>query len=447
MKKNNKNKFYNIITYGCQMNEHDSEKIAGMLENMGYSKTDDNTKADIILFNTCVIRENAELKVFGKVGSLKKIKENNPDLIIGIGGCMMQVDEVVEKIHNKYPYVDLVFGTHNIHRLPDLINEVKQQKERVFEVWPEEDGLIPETPVKRDGDYKAWVSIIQGCNNFCSYCIVPHVRGRERSRKLSDIIKEVKNIVTDGVKEITLLGQNVNSYGNDLEENVNFSLLLSKLNKINDLKRIRFMTSHPKDLNLDLIKTIKNSDKVCEHFHLPVQSGSTRILKRMNRGYSREDYIKLVKMIRKEIDNPSITTDFIVGFPGETDEDFKETINLVKEIKFDMAYTFAYSPRKNTRAAEMDEQIDEDIKDKRLKKLMNIQNEISYENNKKYVGKTVEVLVEGESKNNPETFMGRSRRNKLIIFPRQEGIIGKIVDVKINQVKSWTLYGEIVNVR
>src|SRR6056297_2094234 len=309
----NERKYYKIITYGCQMNVHDSEKLAGMLENMGYEETENNKMADIILFNTCVIRENAELKVFGKVGSLKNLKKENPELIIGIGGCMMQVDEIVNKIHEKYPYVDLVFGTHNIHKVPELINEIKTQKEKVYEVWPEADGLIPDTPVKRQGDYKAWVTIIQGCNNFCSYCIVPHVRGRERSRNLNDIVKEVKNIVEDGIKEITLLGQNVNSYGNDLDNNVNFAMLLSKLNKIEGLKRIRFMTSHPKDLDLEVIKTIKNNNKICEHFHLPVQSGSTKILKKMNRGYTRKDYIELVNMIRNEINNPSITTDFIVG--------------------------------------------------------------------------------------------------------------------------------------
>jgi len=429
------------------MNVHDSEKLAGMLENMGYEKTENKNKADIILFNTCAIRENAELKVFGKVGSLKNLKKENPELIIGIGGCMMQVDEIVNKIHEKYPYVDLVFGTHNIHKVPELINEIKTQKEKVYEVWPEADGLIPDTPVKRQGDYKAWVTIIQGCNNFCSYCIVPHVRGRERSRNLNDIVKEVKNIVEDGIKEITLLGQNVNSYGNDLDNNVNFAMLLSKLNKIEGLKRIRFMTSHPKDLDLEVIKTIKNNNKICEHFHLPVQSGSTKILKKMNRGYTRDEYIELVNMIRNEINNPSITTDFIVGFPGETEKDFEKTIDLVKKLRFDMAFTFSYSPRENTRAAKMNDQIDEEVKDTRLKKLMSIQNEISLEENKRFLGETVEVLVEGESKNNPETFMGRSRRNKLIIFPKEDGIKGKIVDVKINNVKSWTLYGEIVNKR
>ena len=440
-------KFYKIITYGCQMNVHDSEKLAGMLEDMGYKATETKEKADIILFNTCAIRENAELKVFGKVGSLKKLKKNNPDLIIGIGGCMMQVDEIVDKIHEKYPYVDLVFGTHNIHRVPKLINEIKEQKDKVYEVWPEADGLIPDTPVQRDGDYKAWVTIIQGCNNFCSYCIVPYVRGRERSRNLNDIISEVKKIVNDGVKEITLLGQNVNSYGNDLDGNVSFSTLLSKLNKINGLERIRFMTSHPKDLDLEVIKTIKENDKICEHFHLPVQSGSTKILNKMNRGYTREDYIELVNMIRNEIENPSITTDFILGFPGEKEEDFEKTIDLVKKLRFDMAFTFSYSPRNNTQAAEMENQVKEDVKDKRLKKLMHLQNEISREQNERFVGETVEVLVEGESKNNPDTFMGRSRRNKLIIIPREEGIKGEIVDVKINKVKSWTLYGEIVNKR
>ncbi|MFW5787534.1 MAG: tRNA (N6-isopentenyl adenosine(37)-C2)-methylthiotransferase MiaB [Halanaerobiales bacterium] len=438
-------KQYKIITYGCQMNEHDSEKIAGMLEDMGYIATEELDEADIIFLNTCVVRENAELKVFGKIGSLKKLKEKNPDLIIGIGGCMMQVDEVVDEIYKKYPQVDLVLGTHNIHRLPDLIGQIQEQKKRVFEVWPEDDGLIPDVPVKRDGDHKAWISIIRGCNNFCSYCIVPHVRGRERSRPSDQIISEVKEVVQKGVKEITLLGQNVNSYGHDLEEDIDFAELLQKLEIISGLQRIRYMTSHPKDFSQKMIEVIKNNNKVCEHFHLPVQSGSTRILKKMNRGYSRDDYRNLIYKIRDNVDEPSITTDIIVGFPGETEKDFEKTLDLVKELRFDMAFTFAYSPRKGTNAAAMEGQLSEEIKQKRLQRLMEIQNRISYENNLRYEGRVVQVLVEGESKNNPDTFMGRSRRNKLVIFPRKNNIKGEIINVKINRVKSWTLYGEIVD--
>ena len=439
------NKNYHIITYGCQMNEHDSEKLAGMLEDMGYNKTDELEEADIILLNTCTIRENAELKVFGKVGSLKRLKRKNSDLIIGIGGCMMQVDEVVDKIYEKFSHVDLVFGTHNIHRLPELIKQIEDEKERVFEIWQEEDGLIPDVAVRRKGDFKAWVSIIQGCDNFCSYCIVPHVRGRERSRPPAEIISEIKKVVDKGVKEITLLGQNVNSYGKDMDQDMDFADLLYKINEIKGLKRIRFMTSHPRDFSEKLIKAISEYDKVCEHFHLPVQSGSSRVLNKMNRGYTRKEYLKLVNKIKEHIERPSITTDIIVGFPEETEEDFNETLSLVKKVKFDMAYTFAYSPREGTRAAEMEEQVAEDIKDDRLQRLMDIQNKISYENNKHFKGETVRVLVEGESKNNPKNFMGRSRRNKLVIFPKCKDCKGQIIKVKINEVNSWTLYGEIVD--
>ncbi|MFW5992152.1 MAG: tRNA (N6-isopentenyl adenosine(37)-C2)-methylthiotransferase MiaB, partial [Halanaerobiaceae bacterium] len=340
-----KAKKYHIITYGCQMNEHDSEMLAGMLENMGYRATGKLDEADIILLNTCIIRKNAELKLFGKVGSLKHLKEKNPELIIGIGGCMMQEEAAVEEIYEKYPQVDLVFGTHNIHRLPELITRIEENRERIIETWDQDKGLIPDLPYIRESKYKSWVTIIQGCNNFCSYCIVPYVRGRERSRPLPEIVKEVKELVEDGVKEITLLGQNVNSYGHDREEAYDFADLLLKLDKIQGLKRIRYMTSHPRDFNLDLIEVIKNSKSICEHFHLPVQSGSSKILKKMNRGYNRKQYLKLVKKIKEEIPTASVTTDFIVGFPGETEIDFQQTLQLVKELKFDMAFTFKFSPR------------------------------------------------------------------------------------------------------
>jgi tRNA-2-methylthio-N6-dimethylallyladenosine synthase len=442
--KNSNERYYYIITYGCQMNVHDSEKMAGMLEEMGYHQTDDINYADIILLNTCIIRENAELKVFGKLGELKKLKRKNKNLIIGIGGCMMQVKEVVDVIKAKYPQVDLIFGTHNILRLPELINRFLKERKRVIEIWNKEKGLIPETPFKRDNDLKAWVTIIQGCNNFCTYCIVPYVRGRERSRPINCIKDEVKGLVNNGIKEITLLGQNVNSYGNDLDINIDFADLLNKLNKINGLYRIRYMTSHPKDFTQKLINEISKSDKVCEHFHLPVQSGSNSVLKRMNRGYTREKYLDLINNIKEKVPESSITTDFIVGFPGETDDDFNETLNLVREVEFDMAFTFIYSPRTGTPAAKMKDQISEDIKKDRLKRLIKLQNEISLKKNKLFEGKIVEVLVEGESSKNSEMYMGRTRGNKLILFPREDGIIGSLINVRIKEVHSWTLYGEIL---
>ena len=438
------NKKYYIRTYGCQMNEHDSEKIAGMLEEMGYSPTTELESADLIFLNTCTVRENAELKVFGKVGSLKKLKRENPDLIIGIGGCMMQVEEPVKKIKEKFPQVDLVIGTHNLHKLPELINEIKENDKRIISVWDQEKGLIPNLPSVRKSDFQAWVTIMQGCDNYCSYCIVPYVRGHERSRPKEQVIKEVKKLVEDGVVEITLLGQNVNSYAQDLKADYDFADLLNELDEIKGLKRIRYMTSHPRDFNKKTIKTIAESKKVCEHFHLPIQSGSNKILKEMNRGYSREEYLQIIEEIRKNIENYSITTDIIVGFPGETEQDFEDTLDIVRKVKFDMAFTFKYSKRSGTPAAKKDNQVSEDIKDKRLQKLMKVQNKISLEQNKKTEGKVLEVLVEGESKNNPETYMGRSRTNKLVIFPKQEGLIGKIVDVKIDKAQSWTLYGEVI---
>lgn len=438
------NKKYYIKTYGCQMNEHDSEKIAGMLEEMGYSSTDELEEADLIFLNTCTVRENAELKVFGKVGSLKRLKRENPDLIIGIGGCMMQVEEPVEKIKEKFQHVDLVIGTHNLHKLPELINEIEENDERIISVWDQEKGLIPDLPSVRKSDFQAWVTIMQGCDNYCSYCIVPYVRGHERSRPKDQVIKEVKKLVKDGVVEITLLGQNVNSYAQDLEEDYDFADLLTELNQLEGLKRIRYMTSHPRDFNEKTIKTIAESEKICEHFHLPIQSGSDEMLYEMNRGYTKEEYLELIELINEHVPYNSITTDIIVGFPGETDDDFEETLDAVKKARFDMAFTFKYSKRSGTPAAKKEGQIKEEIKDERLQKLMDVQNEISMEENEKLEGETLEVLVEGESKTNPKTFMGRSRTNKLVIFPRKPGLVGEIVNVKINKAQSWTLYGEVV---
>jgi len=425
------------------MNERDSEKIAGMLENIGYNKTENLDDADIIFFNTCTVRKKAEQKVFGKVGSLKKLKEKNEDIIIGVGGCMMQIEETAEKLYQKLPHVDLILGTHNLHRLPVLVKKIARNRDRIIEIWDQQEGLIPDVPSRRSGDYKAWVSIIRGCNNFCSYCIVPYVRGREKSRPDEEIIQEIKELAGQGVKEVTLLGQNVNSYGHDLDQNINFSQLLKKIDKMTDLKRIRFMTSHPRDFSVDLIKTIKNSDSICEHLHLPLQAGSTPILKKMNRGYTAEQYRSIITSIRDEIPQAAITTDIIVGFPGEKEKHFQETLNLVQDIKFDMAFTFSYSRREGTPAADMKQQVPEDVKDRRLQELMKVQNEISLYKNQELVGKEVSVLVEGPSKNNPDKYSGRTRTRKQVIVPADENLAGKIVRAKIQKANSWTLYGEL----
>jgi tRNA-2-methylthio-N6-dimethylallyladenosine synthase len=447
--KQNKNKnftgYYLTITYGCQMNEHDSEKLAGVLQKEGYRPTDEIKDADIIILNTCCVRENAELKVFGKVGSLKQYKRKNPDLLIGICGCMMQQEEVVNEIKEKYSHVDMVFGTHNIHEFPRLLKEAKEAPETLIDVWEENKELIPYLPSKRESDHKAWVTIIYGCDNYCTYCIVPYVRGQEKSRPSKDIIKEINRLAEEGVKEITLLGQNVNSYGQDLDEDIDFADLLIKLDQINKIDRIRYMTSHPRDLNSKLIETIAKSKKVCEHFHLPIQSGSTKILKEMNRGYTQEEYIAMTEEIREVIPDASITTDFIVGFPGESEEDFVETLNVVKEVEFDMAYTFKYSQRSGTPAAKRENQISEEIKKERLQRLMDLQSEISREKNKELMDKVVEVFGEGESKNDPEKQMGRTRTNKIVIFDSKSDLTGELINVKINRTTSWTLFGDLVN--
>ena len=438
------NKYYKIITYGCQMNEHDSERLAGMLEEMGYQQTEELADADIILLNTCIIRENAELKVFGKLGQLKQYKRENPDLIIGIGGCMMQQDEPVDEVYKKYRHVDLIFGTHNIHHLPNLIEKIENTRDRVVEVWDEEEGLIPDLPSQRESEYSAWISIIQGCDNFCTYCIVPYVRGRERSRPLTSIVEEAERLAADGVKEITLLGQNVNSYGNDLEKGISFPKLLEELNKVEKLKRIRFMTSHPRDLSDELLEKIKKLDKVANHIHLPVQSGSNKVLKEMNRGYTREYYLGRVKKIQQEIPEAAVSTDFIVGFPGESEEDFEQTIKLVRELKFDMAYTFIYSPRSGTPAARRDDQIAEEVKKERLNRLMELQNRISYEQNQELIGSRQEILVTGPSSNDPEVYEGRTSTNKICFIDKRKDLLGELVEVKIEDAKSWTLEGTVI---
>lgn len=435
---------YHIITYGCQMNIHDSEKLAGMLNSMGYTETSDQAEADLILFNTCCVRENAEHRVYGNVGALYLNKQQNPNLIIGICGCMMQQRDVSDYITKKFPFVDLIFGTHNLHRFPKLLLEAMDSRQTVVEVLDEEGRIVENVPIKRNLGVTAWTTIMYGCDNFCSYCIVPYVRGRERSRQPSDILDEINQLAEEGYKEVTLLGQNVNSYGKDFNEPYYFSNLLRYIDRVDGIERIRFMTSHPKDLSKDLILAMAESEKVCEHLHLPIQSGSNRILKQMNRGYSRENYLELVNEIRHQIPNIAITTDIIVGFPGETEEDFADTLDMVEKVRYDSAFTFIYSQRTGTPAAKMSKQIDENIKKERLQKLMDVQGKISKEINDKAHDTIVDVLVEGLSKKRDDMYTGRTPQNKLVNFAADHNTIGNIVKVKITQPKTWTLEGIMI---
>lgn len=431
-----------IETWGCQMNEEDSEKLSGMLKKQGYTRALVREYANLIIFNTCCVRENAELKVYGNLGALKKLKEKNSELIIAVCGCMMQQKDMAETIIKKFPFVDIVFGTHNAYKFPEYLNRVKQESKSVIEVQDKEDGIVEGLPIDRESNVKAFVTIMYGCNNFCTYCIVPYVRGRERSRKPEDIEKEIKELVSRGYKEITLLGQNVNSYGKDLEPKLNFAELLRRINEIEGLERVRFMTSHPKDLTDDVIEAIAECGKLCEYIHLPVQSGSTNLLKKMNRNYTKEQYLELIYRIKKAIPNVAISTDIIVGFPGETEEDFEETLSLAKEVQYDSAFTFIYSRRKGTPADEMVDQVDDGIKHDRFNRLVEVINASSAQKNKEYEGITVDVLVEGLSKNDETKLMGRTRTGKLVNFSGEKESIGKIVNIKITKANSFSLVGE-----
>nr|WP_207751326.1 tRNA (N6-isopentenyl adenosine(37)-C2)-methylthiotransferase MiaB [Anaeromonas frigoriresistens] len=437
------NKKYLITTWGCQMNEHDSEKIEGILNSLGYIATSDKEKADLIIYNTCLVRENAELKVYGNLGELKRLKRENPNLIIAICGCMMQKEEVRLVIKEKYSHVDLIFGTHNIHKLPELLEDHDQKKNMLVDVWEDNEEIVEGVPTKRKYDFKAFINIMYGCNNFCTYCIVPYTRGREKSREPEDILEEALKLSKEGYKEITLLGQNVNSYGKTLDSKLTFAQLLHMLNEIDDLERIRFMTSHPKDLSDDLINAIKTCEKVSNHLHLPFQSGSNRILKKMNRRYTKEQYLSLVEKIRKEIPDISLTTDIIVGFPEETEADFEDTLEVVRKARFDSAFTFLYSIREGTPAADMENQVPDEIKHQRFQKLLDTLHPISFERNKELIGKTVKVLAEDFSKNDSTKLSGRTDTNRLVHFKGGDDLIGKIVNVKILKAKTWTLEGEI----
>lgn len=443
-------KTYNIVTFGCQMNEHDSENIAGMLENMGYIKNEERNSADVAIINTCSIRENADKRFFGTLGQLKKVKENNPQFVVAVCGCMMQQQHIVDKIKKTYPWVDLVFGTHNIHEFPKLLDNVVSEHEKIIDVWDTAGDIIEGLPTKRVYNFKSYVNITYGCNNFCTYCIVPYTRGRERSRKPADIIGEIKKLVKSGVKEVTLLGQNVNSYGKNSDfrelfsDNVDFADLIMEIDRSTGIKRLKFMTSHPKDLSDKLIATYGMANSLCNSIHLPVQSGSSEVLKRMNRRYSREDYMTLIKKLRKVSPNIAITTDIIVGFPGESEENFMETMDLVEKVRFDSAFTFLYSIRKGTPAAEYENQIPEKIKHERFNMLVERMNQITMEINRTYVGKEELVLVEGESKRNSMFQTGRTGSGKIVNFRAGRDLKGEIVAVKIIESNTFSLIGELL---
>ncbi|MBR4112721.1 MAG: tRNA (N6-isopentenyl adenosine(37)-C2)-methylthiotransferase MiaB [Ruminiclostridium sp.] len=428
-------------SYGCQQNVSDGEKINGMLYRMGYDITDDPEKADFILYNTCAVRENAENRVFGNLGALKHLKNRNPDLIIAVCGCMVQQEHIAERIKKTFPFVDLVFGTHVLHRFPEFLYSIFEKGKRVFEL-PQCDGVICEgIPVKRDSRFRASVPIMYGCNNFCTYCIVPYVRGRERSRAPGEIISEVKELIEKGYKEILLLGQNVNSYdGNGM----NFSGLLRELDSIDGDFVINFMTSHPKDCSHELIDTIADSRHISWHLHLPVQSGSDRILKLMNRHYDVAHYMELVEYARKRIPDIQLTTDIIVGFPGETYEDFTETLELMRKVKYDSAFTFIYSKREGTKAAEMDDPVSDEEKGKWFRELLEVQGECGDEAYKKYVGQTMRILCEGRGRTDESLYTGKSRQNIIVDFNGNEQHIGQFVDVKITRALNWALVGEII---
>ncbi len=447
---NKKLKYY-ILTMGCQLNENDSEKIAGMLEKMNYIKTEEMKEADLVVFNTCCVRENAEEKLFGKVGEVKKQKEEK-ETIIAIGGCMMQEEHIIKKLKQSYPYVDIIFGTHTLHKLPHDLYEALKENKKIRDVLDIEGQVIEGLPISRDDKTKASVTIMNGCNNFCSYCIVPYVRGRERSRNPKDILEEIKDLAKQGYKEITLLGQNVNSYLRvEKEKNIpfeeyegvnSFATLLRAVNKIDGIERIRFISPHPKDFTDDVIEAIKDCEKVCKLIHLPLQAGSTKVLKEMNRKYTKEQYLRLVEKMKNRIPNVVFTTDIIVGFPNETEEDFEDTLDVVRKVKFEQVFMFIYSRRVGTPGDRMENQIPEEIKHKRFDRLKELVESQIQENNQKYIGTMQKVMVEGVSKNNPNMLSGRTDSNKVVIFEGDKNLIGTMVELKIISEHMWYLKAE-----
>ena len=431
---------YHVTTFGCQMNARDSEKLVGILDEVGYTEVEDEN-ADFVIYNTCTVRENANQRVYGRLGYLHSIKKKKPHMMIALCGCMMQEAQVVEKLKKSYSFVNLIFGTHNIYKFSELIVTALESDRMVIDIWKDTDKIVEDLPSERKYAFKSGVNIMFGCNNFCSYCIVPYVRGRERSRNLKDIVREIEKLVEDGVKEVMLLGQNVNSYGKNLEEPVTFAQLLKEIEKIEGLERIRFMTSHPKDLSDELIEVMKDSKKICRHLHLPLQSGSSRILKIMNRHYDKERYLTLVKKIKTAMPDISLTTDIIVGFPGETEEDFLETMDVVKKVRFDSAFTFLYSKRTGTPAAVMENQISEDVMKDRFDRLLEEVQTIGREMSSRDTGSVQEVLVEEVNEHDPSLVTGRMSNNLLVHFPGDASLIGNIVSVHLDECRGFYYMG------
>lgn len=431
-------------TFGCQMNARDSEKIVGILETIGYEIIEEEN-ADFVIYNTCTVRENANQKVYGHLGYLKRMKKSKPHMKIALCGCMMQEEVVIENLQKNYKFVDLIFGTHNIFKFAELLYTSLASERMVLDIWKDTDQIVEDLPSERKYSFKAGVNIMFGCNNFCSYCIVPYVRGRERSRNPEDIVREIEELVADGVVEVMLLGQNVNSYGKNLEHPISFAELLKKIEKIEGLKRIRFMTPHPKDLSFELIEVMKKSKKICNHLHLPIQAGSSRLLKIMNRKYTKEQYLELVEKIKESIPDISLTTDIMLGFPGETEEDFQETLDVVRKVRYDSAYTFIYSKRTGTPAAQMENQVPEDVVKERFNRLLEEIQNISAELTKEDEGTVQEVLVEGINEQDESLMTGRLSNNLLVHFKGDKNLIGELVDVRLTECKGFYYMGEKVS--
>jgi len=436
-------KKYNLTVFGCQMNERDGETLQGFLEELGYEQTAEAENADLVIINTCAVRQKAEDKVFGQIGRLGKLKKARPEMMIAICGCMVQQEAVARKLVKKHPFVNLIFGTHNIAAFPALLQRALESSEPLLDLWDEAGEVVEGLPVSRKDGIRAWVNITYGCNNFCAYCIVPYVRGRERSRRAAEILTEITSLANQGYQEVTLLGQNVNSYGKDLGEQLDFSDLLQLVDRETGMKRIRFMTSHPRDWHEKLARVIGEGTNICEHVHLPIQSGSNQILALMNRGYTREHYLEQVDILRRYVPDCAITTDLIVGFPGETEADFLSTLEIVEQVSYDAAFTFLYSQRSGTPAAKMPGQIGSEVKKERFQRLLEVQNKQSLRHNQQLIGKTVEVLVEGKSKTNPDVLSGRTRGGKTVNFTGEGVLAGDLLLVEISEAKTWSLSGRI----
>ncbi len=431
-------------TYGCQQNENDTERIRGILSECGFEFTDDASIADVVIYNTCAVRENAEQKVFGRIGILKHIKETRPEMVIGLCGCMVQQEHISEKILKTHRHIDLIFGTHALYRLPELLYSAMHRKNTVVDIEDCDGYIVEDMPIMRESRDKAWVSIMYGCNNFCSYCIVPYVRGRERSREPENIIEEIKGLVKDGCTEISLLGQNVNSYGKDLDRNIDFSDLMRMVNDIDGIERIRFMTSHPKDFGDKLISAMSECDKVCHQLHLPFQAGSDRVLKSMNRGYTKQEYLDKISRVKEAIPDISLSTDVIVGFPTETNEDFEDTLDVLRKVEYDNIFSFIYSRREGTPAAKLDFVLSEEQIHENFNRLLEVQNEISLRKNKAFIGRIEKVLVDGVSKTDKDMLSGRLDSSKIVNFKGDESLKGKYVNVKITEAHTWSLNGELI---